>query len=204
MNKIIQSKLEIIRDYRGDSFASVFDTAVSIYPSFVSRFLGLAISFNNRPGFTYQGSHKLEESLISIGQPVVGDGVSPYIYERMALRFGVDEAITRHEKVGGYALSIISFSHEIGHSLQDEPKEFKRFFNTEPYSDTEIAVDVTTLADRDNYAAYVNKSDEVNADYIARTILANTAFGSELLGIELPEQDPLDWQTWADNHRFIP
>ena len=113
------------------------------------------------------------------------------------MRHGIDEALLQDAEVGPSVVRLVSFPHELGHMLQDDVRQMKRYFGGAiPYSDyPEHSVSMFD-ADMSSYVECYNRTDELNADYIGTCILANTAIGGAL-GVKLPEYAPSDWYKWA-------
>ena len=195
----IAGTVDALRYYKGEFAADIFATAASLYPSFANRLAGVHIAFVQEPGFVYQGRSDIAESIIKIG-PASTEGVSPWLATRLQKRFGIAPELLQHAEIGASVLQAVGEAHELGHNLQDSNSQMQRFFGTIIPDKLEGEGDVVAdLHDPEAYITYVNSASEVNADYIARTILANSEIG-EILGITLPEQAPAQWAKWAQDH----
>ncbi|MFZ1323582.1 MAG: hypothetical protein WAQ57_00290 [Candidatus Saccharimonadales bacterium] len=194
----IDLKTEVLRGYRGDMIADIFSTAVVLFPSFRGRFEGVGFRFGNEPGFAYRGLSSMTESEIEMGPPSP-DATTQFISNRLAVRFGIPKEVTQNPDIGSHVVWMVSFAHELGHLVQDNNGEMQRFFGTTipDRVEGEKGDVVADLRQPEAYLKYANSLSEVNADYIGRSILANSQIGM-MTGIELPEYEPAQWESWAE------
>ena len=193
-SEIVSRKVEFLRTYDGKYSADIFEVASSLFPSFQDRFRGVGFALGSNPGFSYKGRGDITESLIEIG-PLDEEAVSQYLPKRINKRYEIPEELVVNEQVGPTIVRYIAFAHELGHLVQDNNQEMLHFFG-DTLPNKEGNDDKLDLQNVEEYLKYVNSPREMNADYIARCILANSELGN-VLGIDLPEQEPKDWLDWA-------
>jgi hypothetical protein len=195
--QVIDYNTDVLHRRAGSFVADIFSTASSMFPSFKERFANVDMQFSEEPGFSYRGRSDLVESIIEVG-PASAEMVTRFAPQRIEKRFGVDASVIQTPELGPELLRFIGFAHELGHLVQDDSAQMLHFFGETIPDATEGDV-VAELDSPQKYADYVNRESEINADYIGRSILANTQIGA-MLGIELPEQEPKDWRQWAQDH----
>jgi len=196
----VAKKADIIDQYVDPHAGDIFRTAFSVYPSFSSRFGAIALQLNSEmPGFVYYGEPD-GEAFISIGElddSAREGAVSPFVFERLNRRFGIDRSVLTDKTNKPYILRWCALAHELGHLIQDEPAQMQLFFGQEIDRDN-IVHDVRSFDDPAIYLEYVNSPREVHADYVASTILANSVVGA-IIGVSLPNQTTNEWGLWADD-----
>ncbi len=130
--------------------------------------------------------------LDSDGKPVVHLGLkgllTQQIRDRLVRRIELPvDPVSKYDDL----FRRVIFGHELGHVLQAD----------ERYSEIFGQIDRTTYVPEEDYLRYVNSDKEANADYVAASILGNSALGTQL-EYSPPVQTPEKWREWAETRRI--
>ncbi|MGB4759612.1 MAG: hypothetical protein WBP26_06180 [Candidatus Saccharimonadales bacterium] len=187
---LVTKKADIFSRELGSFYGDMYATAVDIYPSFC--LMGeISIRFTNDDAFDAFSAFvdPREGPGITMGRRLKGLG--PRMESRLMERFQLPEVIIRlPEADRDGVLRPIVLAHELGHIAQAD-SSFLKYFGK--------IIDKVGVDPRTDYPTYVSSDAEVNADYIAATILANSKLG-EVFGYEMPAQEPMAWREWGACH----
>ncbi len=165
---------------------SVFLTALDIYSQFELLQSTRIILLNDFDRFV-GGVNKDGQPVIVLANnhEIVTPGLKSRILKRFVLPSNLKNAPT-----GFFKLFI--FAHELGHVVQADP-QFQSVFGE---------IDNNVYSPEEDYVRYVESDHEVNANYIAATIIAESVVG-KTARYNRPDKPPMQWKDWANEHRVV-
>lgn len=181
----LSATAEHLERYVGPYSGDVYDTAQRTFPYIQtlqktgvlinSEFKGMAFGFNNE-GNPYV--------FINHDDSIVGKGLR----NRIIKRFDLPPDLTTAPR--GLFLPFI-LAHELGHAVQHD-ENFSTYFGD---------IDQIAYSPVDNYDAYIQSDKEVNADYIAAVIMANSKLGQSV-NLLPPSEPYVAWRQWGDRKKL--
>jgi len=183
--EVDQRRADIFDQYMGLFHGDVYRTALDCFPGFtLLRKAGVHIVFEPEEKYPFVATPDMDSPEILMNTASIS--LSDRMKSRLKERFELPQQVIDQ---GASFLTPIIFAHELGHLIQADPR-FGQFFGGTigPHPSAE------------DYVGYITSDSEVNADYIAAAIMANSELGGHL-GWELPTESPLDWRTWGEQHQ---
>jgi hypothetical protein len=180
----LQEQAQILEQVLGQYSGDVLMTAAEVYPDYASL-ERVSVSVDSK--YPY-----LSTSFDELGNPVIN--VSPFgiamtaaLKARLKRLFQIPESLQAANAPNRFYTPMV-FAHELGHVLQRDDSFDAEFGG----------IDETVYVPELDFTRYFNSDREVNADFIAVSIISRSTMGVEA-GMSPPAYPPALWREWASD-----